>query len=57
MKIRIVMRSGFYLEKKDWDEIQKLMAEIFKIGERAKKVPGPSGVYADKSSEGSEEAQ
>ena len=57
MKIRVIMRSGFYLEKKDWDEIQKLMNEIFKIGERAKKIPGPCGAYADKSSEGSEEAQ
>lgn len=57
MKIRIVMRSGFYLEMKDWDEIEKLTNEIFKIGKRAKKIPGPRAAYAEKSSEGSKKAQ
>ena len=56
MRIRVIMRSGFYLDMKDWTEVKNLMNEILKIGERAKKIPGPTGAYADKSSEGSEEA-
>lgn len=57
MRIRVAMRSGFYLEQKDWDEIQNLMDEILKIGERSKKIPNHSGTFVKKICKGSEEAQ